>query len=403
MQSYIQSCHPPAEQTANLLGFDDEPSGPPAGYGAVPTNNNDLLGLGDDMFGSSQPTQSASKPVTNTDSYDPFADFLGGSSAPTAPKPASRENSFTNDFFGQATTNHNAKPANTTADLLGFDMPAPTQPQSNQNTAAFDPFASWTSGTTSTQPVKPVQSTPAAQQPKSKPNNDLFDPLGTFDLNGMSFSNQPNKTPLNQTKSNFSATNTNKPTLAQQYSNQPYNNQFSNPNRQNSSNPPPAATNKPITNNNATSQKPAAKKTGLGLDDLLANNDFGFTKTPQKVDKSIGAKFKKARDEALGDPVQAKIINWTENKENNIRALLSSLQEVLWENEDRWKKVTIGRGFGEKLSKKRKIFQSRIYFGIWLGEFLFSYGRHADSNPSQKSVSKSLPDRSSRPSVRKTL
>ena len=63
--------------------------------------------------------------------------------------------------------------------------------------------------------------------------------------------------------------------------------------------------------------------------------------TETNTNKTIGESYKKARDEALGDPVQAKIVNWTEGKENNLRALLSSLQDVLWEGEERWKKVTI--------------------------------------------------------------
>jgi len=36
------------------------------------------------------------------------------------------------------------------------------------------------------------------------------------------------------------------------------------------------------------------------------------------------------------DPVKLKIQDWTEGKRNNIRALLSSLGDVLWDGEDRW-------------------------------------------------------------------
>jgi len=36
------------------------------------------------------------------------------------------------------------------------------------------------------------------------------------------------------------------------------------------------------------------------------------------------------------DPIQLKILDWTRGKEGNIRALLSSLGDVLWDGESRW-------------------------------------------------------------------
>lgn len=42
--------------------------------------------------------------------------------------------------------------------------------------------------------------------------------------------------------------------------------------------------------------------------------------------------------EKTTDPVKLKIMDWTRGKENNIRALLSTLGDVLWDGEDRWPK-----------------------------------------------------------------
>lgn len=55
----------------------------------------------------------------------------------------------------------------------------------------------------------------------------------------------------------------------------------------------------------------------------------------------MGAAKDKELEVNMNDPVQFKIYKWTQGKENNIRALLSSLQDILWEGENRWKKITL--------------------------------------------------------------
>lgn len=39
------------------------------------------------------------------------------------------------------------------------------------------------------------------------------------------------------------------------------------------------------------------------------------------------------------DPLRLKLLDWTEGKERNIRALLSTLHTVLWDGESRWTPV----------------------------------------------------------------
>merc|ERR1712071_151283 len=80
------------------------------------------------------------------------------------------------------------------------------------------------------------------------------------------------------------------------------------------------------------------KKAGINIDlgNLGFNNDFGG-----QAPKTVGENFKAGQEEAMGDPIKYKIWLWTDGKEKNIRTLLSSMQDVLWENENRWKNITL--------------------------------------------------------------
>jgi hypothetical protein len=59
--------------------------------------------------------------------------------------------------------------------------------------------------------------------------------------------------------------------------------------------------------------------------------------------KAANAAAEKADDEkfALTDQVDAKLITWKGSKTDNLRALLGSLDKVLWEDAG-WKKVNMG-------------------------------------------------------------
>lgn len=78
-------------------------------------------------------------------------------------------------------------------------------------------------------------------------------------------------------------------------------------------------------------------KPKLGADtfgDLLGDHKFTSTKSDEP--KSLADMKRKEIEEEM-DPVKLKIMDWIQGKERNIRALLCSLDKVLWEEETRWK------------------------------------------------------------------
>ncbi|CAI2352763.1 unnamed protein product [Caenorhabditis sp. 36 PRJEB53466] len=73
--------------------------------------------------------------------------------------------------------------------------------------------------------------------------------------------------------------------------------------------------------------------------DLL--NQGGFKATTREAQKkSIGTMLKAEQSKNL-TPEEIKIRDWTQGKERNIRALLGSLHNVLWEGADRWNQPTM--------------------------------------------------------------
>lgn len=76
------------------------------------------------------------------------------------------------------------------------------------------------------------------------------------------------------------------------------------------------------------------KPKGDAFGDLLGSNFNPSSKNGPKTLKSLkGDKYVEQ------DPDRAKVAAWSERKERNIRALLGSLHEVLWEGETRWSPV----------------------------------------------------------------
>jgi hypothetical protein len=215
---------------------------------------------------------------SNQQSFDPFASWAD-------PPKSTRVN---NNVKPQTSNN------SMTADLLNFSSNAPSSnisksfsSQNSSNTVqpatTFDPFAGL-SFPTSTSTSKPA---PPSPKPTSNSNSSTsFDPFGTFNL--------PQSKPAQS-----------KP-----------------------------AQNQPAPKNKTTPPKKAGINIDLG--NLGFNNDFG-TQAP----KTVGEKFEAGQEEAMGDPIKYKIWLWTKGKEGNIRTLLSSMQDVLWENENRWKSITL--------------------------------------------------------------
>uniref|UniRef100_A0A0N5C0L8 Protein kinase domain-containing protein n=1 Tax=Strongyloides papillosus TaxID=174720 RepID=A0A0N5C0L8_STREA len=95
--------------------------------------------------------------------------------------------------------------------------------------------------------------------------------------------------------------------------------------------------------NMSTSQKTnnesKKSKASCAFDDLLSSQ--GFSKQNRNENKTL-ADMKKEEEKKTMDPIQFKIKNWTSGKERNIRALLASLNSILWEGASTYKQPSMG-------------------------------------------------------------
>ncbi|XP_066241437.1 cyclin-G-associated kinase isoform X2 [Saccopteryx leptura] len=82
-------------------------------------------------------------------------------------------------------------------------------------------------------------------------------------------------------------------------------------------------------------QKPRVSENDF--EDLLSNQGFS-SKADRKGPRTI-AEMRRQDQARDTDPLKLKLLDWTEGKERNIRALLSTLHTVLWDGESRWTPV----------------------------------------------------------------
>uniref|UniRef100_A0A914ZQD2 J domain-containing protein n=2 Tax=Parascaris TaxID=6254 RepID=A0A914ZQD2_PARUN len=80
------------------------------------------------------------------------------------------------------------------------------------------------------------------------------------------------------------------------------------------------------------------KLTENAFDDLLTSQGFSSSSRNTKTMDQM----KRADEAKTMDPVAIKIRDWTNGKERNIRALLGSLNDVLWEDADKWNQPSMG-------------------------------------------------------------
>ncbi|KAE9555549.1 hypothetical protein FO519_001220 [Halicephalobus sp. NKZ332] len=90
------------------------------------------------------------------------------------------------------------------------------------------------------------------------------------------------------------------------------------------------------------------KSTNDFFGDLLTEQGFSSGGNSKKTIGSI----MREEEEKYMDPVSIKIRNWTLNKNGNIRALLSSLDEVLWEEAGSWTVPSITDMLNDNVVKK---------------------------------------------------
>nr|CDJ81412.1 Heat shock protein DnaJ domain containing protein [Haemonchus contortus] len=81
-----------------------------------------------------------------------------------------------------------------------------------------------------------------------------------------------------------------------------------------------------------------AKKTGDVFEDLLSSHGFTASKI---VNRTLGD-MRRAEEIKDMDPVSVKVRDWAEGKQRNIRALLGSLNDVLWEGAEKWQQPRMG-------------------------------------------------------------
>ncbi|XP_057402869.1 cyclin-G-associated kinase isoform X2 [Balaenoptera acutorostrata] len=73
------------------------------------------------------------------------------------------------------------------------------------------------------------------------------------------------------------------------------------------------------------------------FEDLLSNQGFS-SRADRKGPRTI-AEMRRQDQARDSDPLKLKLLDWTEGKERNIRALLSTLHTALWDDERRWTPV----------------------------------------------------------------
>ncbi|XP_059963434.1 cyclin-G-associated kinase isoform X3 [Mesoplodon densirostris] len=73
------------------------------------------------------------------------------------------------------------------------------------------------------------------------------------------------------------------------------------------------------------------------FEDLLSNQGFS-SRADRKGPRTI-AEMRRQDQARDSDPLKLKLLDWTEGKERNIRALLSTLHTALWDDESRWTPV----------------------------------------------------------------
>ncbi|XP_044768994.1 cyclin-G-associated kinase isoform X4 [Neomonachus schauinslandi] len=82
-------------------------------------------------------------------------------------------------------------------------------------------------------------------------------------------------------------------------------------------------------------QKPRVSESDF--EDLLS--DQGFSSKADRKGPRTMAEMRRQEQARDADPLKLKLLEWTEGKERNIRALLSTLHTVLWDGESRWTPV----------------------------------------------------------------
>lgn len=323
------------DEFTDLLGLNSSPTV----QNTTPTNVDLLSGIPNttnvDLLSScpnDTPQQNiqSQKPETNLLDTDFFA------SESTDNTQQAKSNDVLNDIF----SSQQAKPSHgTIKDDLSFFGSNSSKPSTSEGDLLGDwNSANLTSGSKVNLPRNNSAhnlSTKASENQTSQQATKKSDPFLNIDMSvgGMKHSASTGSklssigtgnSPQHQPKPNYSATN------------------FAAPKQQNPSGPYPTAfaqNNRTFVTGNPMDRgvhKPFGPKPSVNentFSDLLGGHSF--TK-PSNEPKTMKEMRKAALAETV-DPDVLKVREWTEGKERNIRALLCSLDKVLWDGEARWK------------------------------------------------------------------
>lgn len=382
----------PLGDTADLLGLNSDPQPPSMsstsssaphqgvqGGMKAASSNSDLLNdlfappggqtgaVQEDLFFSGATPDS--KPMG--DLFDPFG--MGSSSGVDSSVGSSRQASGP-DLFGDllgsdssatsgfSSAHSNPTPASNTSlfnlNKLVNDTPKMTSSASHPDLlGGWDSWATSNAASMSATTSKPnYTNTASGVSSMSKAKSQTFDPfadLGNLGSNlpgssGPSFST---KAPPSSAKPQSQSWQSGRPTSAQ---NKPWmhgSGSGSAPKASSTSQPAGAQPTKPNYNLNFSSviggrEERGVRGPGFGPKPKVKEDDFedllstqGFASRPDKKGPRTIAEMRRQEITKDIDPLKLQILDWIEGKERNIRALLSTLNTVLWEGETRWKPV----------------------------------------------------------------
>ncbi|TKS78407.1 Cyclin-G-associated kinase [Collichthys lucidus] len=387
----------PTGDTADLLGLNSDPQAPAMsstssssapnqvvqGEMKAASSNSDLLNdlfappaaqtgaVQEDLFFSGQPSGATPDSKPMGDLFDPFG--IGTGSGVGSSVGSSRQASGP-DLFGDllgsdssatsgfSSAHSNPTPASNTSlfnlNKLVNDTPKMTSSASQPD--LLGGWDSWAAGNTTSMNAttsKPnYTNTASGVSSMSKAKSQTFDPfadLGNLasNLPGSSAPPFSTKAPSSSAKPQAQPWQSGRPTSAQSKPWMAPPGSGSAPKASSASQPASAQSTKPNYNLNFSSviggrEDRGVRGPGFGPKPKVKEDDFedllstqGFASRPDRKGPRTIAEMRRQEITKDIDPLKLQILDWIEGKERNIRALLSTLNTVLWEGETRWKAV----------------------------------------------------------------
>nr|XP_046241334.1 cyclin-G-associated kinase isoform X1 [Scatophagus argus] len=378
----------PVDDTADLLGLNTAPEPPSmsstsssaphqgvhGGMKAASSNSdllNDLFAPPADQTGAVQEDLFFSGPTSGAmpdsksmgDLFDPFG--MGSGSGVGSSMGSSQQDSGA-DLFGDLLGSETSNPTPASnASLFNLNKLVNETPKMTSSASQPDLLGGWdswaagsTAGMSATTSKPNYTNTASGVSSMSKAKSQSFDPfadLGNLGskLPGSSGPSFTTKTPSSSAKPQAQSWQSGRPTSAQNKPWMPGSGSGSAPKAPPASQPASTQPTKPNYNLNYSSviggrAERGVRGPGFGPKPKVKEDDFedllstqGFASRPDKKGPKTIAEMRREDITKDIDPLKLQILDWIEGKERNIRALLSTLNTVLWEGETRWKAVSM--------------------------------------------------------------